>query len=314
MKIHLIAPSGASPDIRSSEAGIRWLREQGIAVQNTSCAERVFERFAGTDTERLAEINAITSINPSEVVMAVRGGYGLQRLLDKIAWKEIAVSVKQGLQICGHSDFTGFHLGLLAKTGTMSLAGPMLNYDFGPLNEYGEPQTPSAFTWRHFQSAIESRRMSIAVPDLQNFAGEVDLSQNIQGMLWGGNLTILTTLLGTPYFPSPKQIQGGILFLEDVNEHPYRIERMLLQLQEAGVLGHQQAILLGHFNQYRLYEIDRGYQWDTAIRFIRERLSKRIPILTGLPFGHTSDKLTLPIGVQVNLQANSKGFVLEGKW
>jgi muramoyltetrapeptide carboxypeptidase len=107
---------------------------------------------------------------------------------------------------------------------------------------------------------------------------------------------------------------GGILFIEDINEHPYRIERMLLQLHEAGVLGRQRAIILGHFNQYRLYEVDRGYKLDTAIDLIRKRVPKSIPILTGLPFGHIKDKLTLPVGAQVNLQASTKGFVLEGKW
>jgi muramoyltetrapeptide carboxypeptidase len=205
-------------------------------------------------------------------------------------------------------------MGLLAKTGTISLAGPMLNYDFGPLNEFGEPEAPSQFTWTHFQSAVENRRFSIAVPDAQPWAGAVDLSQNIEGMLWGGNLSIITTLLGTEYFPSDKQIMGGILFIEDINEHPYRIERMLLQLHEAGVLGRQRAIILGHFNQYRLYEVDRGYKLDTAIDLIRKRVPKSIPILTGLPFGHIKDKLTLPVGAQVNLQASTKGFVLEGKW
>jgi muramoyltetrapeptide carboxypeptidase len=314
MKIHLIAPSGASPDQRSPEAALRWLKDQDIAVSNVACTQRVFERFAGNDEERLAEINAISKLDPSTVVMSVRGGYGFHRLLDAIAWKEIAIAVKQGLQICGHSDFTGFQMGLLAKTGAMSLAGPMLNYDFGPLNEYGEPESPSTFTWRHFQTATQTRKFSIAVPDTQHFAGEVDLSHTIQGMLWGGNLSILTTLLGTPYFPSTQQIHGGILFLEDVNEHPYRIERMLLQLNEAGVLANQRAIVLGHFTQYRLYEVDRGYQLDSAIRFIRNRLAKSIPILTGLPFGHTKDKLTLPVGTLVSLQASMNGFVLEGKW
>jgi muramoyltetrapeptide carboxypeptidase len=314
MKIHLIAPSGASPDMRSPESALAWLKQHGVIVSNSSCTQRVFERFAGKDEERLNEINAITKLDPSQIVMSVRGGYGLQRLLDGIDWKQIAIAVKQGLQICGHSDFTGFHMGLLAKTGAISLAGPMLNYDFGPLNEFGEPESPSNFTWQHFETAVQSRRFSIAVPDQQSFAGDIDFSQNISGMLWGGNLTVMTTLLATPYFPSAKQVQGGVLFLEDINEHPYRIERMLLQLLEAGALNTQKAIILGHFNQYRLYEVDRGYQLESAIRFIRERLDKTIPILTGLPFGHVKDKLTLPVGAQVNLQASMKGFVLEGKW
>lgn len=314
MKIHLIAPSGASPDMRSPESALAWLKQHGVIVSNSSCTQRVFERFAGKDEERLNEINAIAKLDPSQIVMSVRGGYGLQRLLDGIDWRQIAIAVKQGLQICGHSDFTGFHMGLLAKTGAISLAGPMLNYDFGPLNEFGEPESPSNFTWQHFETAVQSRRFSIAVPDQQSFAGDIDFSQNISGMLWGGNLTVMTTLLATPYFPSAKQVQGGVLFLEDINEHPYRIERMLLQLLEAGALNTQKAIILGHFNQYRLYEVDRGYQLESAIRFIRERLDKTIPILTGLPFGHVKDKLTLPVGAQVNLQASMKGFVLEGKW
>lgn len=300
--------------MRSPESALAWLKQHGVIVSNSSCTQRVFERFAGKDEERLNEINAITKLDPSQIVMSVRGGYGLQRLLDGIDWKQIAIAVKQGLQICGHSDFTGFHMGLLAKTGAISLAGPMLNYDFGPLNEFGEPESPSDFTWQHFETAVQSRRFSIAVPDQQSFAGDIDFSQNISGMLWGGNLTVMTTLLATPYFPSAKQVQGGVLFLEDINEHPYRIERMLLQLLEAGALNTQKAIILGHFNQYRLYEVDRGYQLESAIRFIRERLDKTIPILTGLPFGHVKDKLTLPVGAQVNLQASMKGFVLEGKW
>lgn len=314
MKIHLVAPSGASPDLRSPQTALEWLKQQGVLVSNPKCTQRVFERFAGTDAERLAELNAIANLDPTQVVMSVRGGYGLHRLLDQIQWKAIAIAVKQGLQICGHSDFTGFQLGLLAKTGAISLAGPMLNYDFGPLNEFGEPEAPSQFTWTHFQSAIQSRRFSIAVPDAQRWAGNVDLSQNIEGMLWGGNLSIIATLLGTEFFPTEKQTHGGILFIEDINEHPYRIERMLLQLHEAGVLENQHAIILGHFNQYRLYEVDRGYNLDTAINLIRERVPKTIPILTGLPFGHVKDKLTLPVGAHVNLQASVKGFVLEGKW
>jgi muramoyltetrapeptide carboxypeptidase len=314
MKIHLVAPSGASPDLRSPQTALEWLKQQGVLVSNPQCTQRVFERFAGTDAERLAELNAIANLDPTQVVMSVRGGYGLHRLLDQIQWKAIAIAVKQGLQICGHSDFTGFQLGLLAKTGAISLAGPMLNYDFGPLNEFGEPEAPSQFTWTHFQSAIQSRRFSIAVPDAQRWAGNVDLSQNIVGMLWGGNLSIIATLLGTEFFPTEKQTHGGILFIEDINEHPYRIERMLLQLHEAGVLENQHAIILGHFNQYRLYEVDRGYNLDTAINLIRERVPKTIPILTGLPFGHVKDKLTLPVGAHVNLQASVKGFVLEGKW
>jgi muramoyltetrapeptide carboxypeptidase len=132
--------------------------------------------------------------------------------------------------------------------------------------------------------------------------------------LWGGNLTVLAGLIGTPYFPSTQQTQNGILFLEDVNEHPYRIERMLMQLLDTGVLSNQSAILLGGFSAYRLYDNDKGYSLERAIEAIRTRLPQEIPILTGLPFGHQANKLTLPVGAQANLSFNSNQFEIKAQW
>jgi muramoyltetrapeptide carboxypeptidase len=134
------------------------------------------------------------------------------------------------------------------------------------------------------------------------------------GILWGGNLTVLTGLIGTPYLPGNKQTQGGILFLEDVNEHPYRIERMLMQLLDAGILANQSAILLGGFSAYRLYDNDRGYALESAINAISKRLPDNIPLLSGLPFGHQVDKLTLPVGAQANVQYDAAGFTIHSEW
>ena len=114
--------------------------------------------------------------------------------------------------------------------------------------------------------------------------------------------------------PSSTQTQGGILFLEDVNEHPYRIERMLMQLLEAGVLANQAAILLGSFSAYRLYDNDRGYSLQSAIEAIRKRLPHSIPILTDLPFGHQADKLTLPVGIKATLTYSPDRFMLQAQW
>jgi muramoyltetrapeptide carboxypeptidase len=99
-----------------------------------------------------------------------------------------------------------------------------------------------------------------------------------------------------------------------VNEHPYRIERMLMQLLDAGILKNQAAILLGGFSAYRLYENDRGYSLETAIALIRSRLPRTIPILTGLPFGHQSDKLTLPVGATASLVYSADRFKLSAQW
>ncbi|MBU3603762.1 MULTISPECIES: LD-carboxypeptidase [unclassified Polynucleobacter] len=311
--IHLIAPSGASLDSKSPLAGIDWLGQQGNVVQNTDCVRRVYERFAGSDEERLTEFNSIANLDPQTIVMAMRGGYGLHRLLPGIEWDAIAKATQKGLQICGHSDFTVFQLGLLAKTGAITLAGPMLNYDFGRLGDDGAPVVPDEFMWQHFQTAVQDRKLDCQVSIPQSFLG-AQSSRSLTGFLWGGNLTVLAGLVGTPYLPSANQTQGGILFLEDVNEHPYRIERMLMQLLDAGVLSNQGAIVLGGFSAYRLYDNDKGYSLERAIEAVRNRLAEDIPILTGLPFGHQANKLTLPIGAIARLDFNTSGFELKAKW
>jgi len=311
--IHLIAPSGASLDAKSPLLGIEWLRAQGIQIENATCVERVSERFAGKDAERLAELNQLAQLVPHKLAMAMRGGYGIHRLLPNIEWSAIAKAIENGLQVCGHSDFTAFSLALLAKTGAVTLSGPMLNYDFGRVNDDGQAIPPNEFMWEHFQRAVDQRQLDCEVLATQSYLGSQS-SASISGILWGGNLTVITSLIGTPYMPTSTQTQGGILFLEDVNEHPYRIERMLMQLLDAGILKNQAAILLGGFSAYRLYENDRGYSLESAIEMIRSRLPSTIPILTGLPFGHQADKLSLPVGARVSLAYSADHFKLSAQW
>ena len=124
-------------------------------------------------------------------------------------------------------------------------------------------------------------------------------------MLWGGNLAVLTSLLGTPYFPA---VKGGILFLEDVGEHPYRIERMLTQLLHAGVLAQQKAIVMGQFTQYKTAPNDKGYKLQTAVDWMRGKL--KIPVLDNLPFGHVPTKVVLPFGASVELIVEGRDALL----
>jgi muramoyltetrapeptide carboxypeptidase len=313
MQVQLIAPSGPSLDERSPEAGITWLREQGVSVSNTECTQRVHQRFAGSDAERVTELNALAGLPASTTVMAMRGGYGMHRLLGGIEWQAIHKAVKAGLQICGHSDFTAFQLGLLAKTGGISLAGPMLNYDFGRI-EGNQVVAPDPLMWAHFKRAVQVRSLSVQVNASQLLSALGSNAKIITGMLWGGNLSVLSSLVGTPYFPSEQQYQNGILFLEDVNEHPYRIERMLIQLLDAGILAKQSTIMMGGFSAYRLYDNDRGYSLQAAFEAIRSRLPDSIPILTDLPFGHQPNKLTLPVGVIVEVEASDSGYSMQADW
>jgi muramoyltetrapeptide carboxypeptidase len=108
-------------------------------------------------------------------------------------------------------------------------------------------------------------------------------------------------LLGTRHWP---KVRGGVLFLEDVNEHPYRVERELLQLHQAGVLDEQKAIVLGAFSDWRPSPNDRGYDLKAAVAYLRTRT--RTPILTGLPFGHVPTKVTMPVGARVTLLVDGR--------
>jgi muramoyltetrapeptide carboxypeptidase len=123
--------------------------------------------------------------------------------------------------------------------------------------------------------------------------------------LWGGNLTILSSLLGTPYFP---EIKGGILFLEDVGEHPYRIERMLTQLLHSGVLARQKAIVMGQFTDFNLVSHDRGFRLQSVVDWLRMQV--KVPVLTNLPYGHVATKVLLPVGSNVNLNVEGRDALL----
>ena len=217
-----------------------------------------------------------------QVVLALRGGYGLTRILPLLDFDKLAAS---GKLFVGHSDFTVFQMALLAQTGASSFAGPMLCDDFTRAE-------PSRFTLDDFWRCISAATHTLEI------AAAGNPRVKVSGTLWGGNLTMLAHLAGSRYLPP---IEDGILFVEDVNEHPYRIERMLLQLLHAGVLGRQQALLLGDFSNYRLSDYDNGYDFDAMLAYLRAHCP--IPIVTGLPFGHMADKVTLAVGAQAELLA-----------
>lgn len=277
--VYVISGSGAVPSAERLDLGASNLRKLGFKVKLDKDAAAQESRFAGTDTQRLAAIRRSIE-QPHPVVMASRGGYGMTRLLPHIDWKAVAQS---GKCFVGHSDFTAFNLALLAKTGAVSYTGPNASTDFGVAK-------PNSLTSDLFVEVMrdELEILSFESPDGDAFDG--------RGVLWGGNLAMLVSLLGTPYFP---KVRKGILFVEDINEHPYRVERMLLQLLQAGVLGRQKALLMGHFTGYRLAEHDRGYDMQQVIEHIRKVAG--IPVITGLPYGHTPVKATLPIGARVGL-------------
>jgi len=305
--IYCFAPSGRLMNPLDTQKGVAFLEQQGFKVLNTEIFSRQFQRFAGSAQERADEINSfeekVDQLGPL-IALATRGGFGLNQIMHLIDWQKLSRAVEKGLRIVGHSDVTALHLGLLSSTGATSYAGPMLNFDFARSNIHS-----SDYTYSQFVDTVIHQVFEIDVLSSQKFIDQPRLIEN--AMIWGGNLSLVQNLVGTPYFP--ENIEQGILFLEDVNEHPYRVERMLWQLLDAGILGSQQAVICGDFSDYRLTELDQGYDLDVALSNIQQELISRghkTLILTGLPFGHTPKKVTIEVGSLVDLKINSDGFHL----
>ncbi len=283
----LYTPAGVLTHAAPLHLAARCLVSLGFQVQIDPDALKRHQRFGGYDDTRLGALHRIAAQAPS-IAMATRGGYGMTRLLGRIDWPLLARSVDRGTRWVGQSDITALHLGLLAHGRSCSWAGPTAVEDFGRSDAAGGVDDVTAAC---FVEAMGGELEAVGFRTAAGFDG-----LDVGGVLWGGNLTVLLSLLGTPHWP---RVRGGVLFLEDVNEQPYRVERMLLQLHQAGVLGAQKAVLLGDFSVHTKSPMDRGYSLRVAVDHLRSVCAT--PILTGLPFGHIPTKVTLPVGRRVRL-------------
>ncbi|KNZ31480.1 MAG: muramoyltetrapeptide carboxypeptidase [Methylibium sp. NZG] len=302
----LFTPAGVLAQAAPLRLAAKRLAAMGFAVQIDEDALRKHQRFGGDDDTRLAAIHRVARAAPS-IAMATRGGYGVTRLLGRIDWKLIVRSIERGTRWVGHSDLTALQLGLLAHvrspTQGVNWAGPMACFDFGrEAPEHGEKRIDAVdeITRDVFIEAMSGELEAVGFRTEAGFDG-----LHAKGPLWGGNLCMVNSLLGTPHWP---RIKGGVLFLEDVNEHPYRIERSLLQLQQAGVLDDQRAVLLGAFNAYKKSPLDRGYTMKSVVEHLRS--VSKTPILTGLPFGHVPTKVCLPVGARVTLAVQGRDVMI----
>ena len=295
----LFAPSGVvlrAPDLRLAA---KRLGGMGFDAHIDESALARHQRFAGDDSTRLAALHRVAAAAPS-IAMATSGGYGITRLLDGIDWKLMARSVERGTRWVGHSDFTAVQLGMLARGAGPSWAGPMGTTDFSRAQVEGgvDEVTRDCF--------CEAMSGELEAVGFRTEAGHDGLG--VSGRLWGGNLSMVLSLLGTRHWPGPKVIKGGILFLEDVNEHPYRVERALLQLQQAGVLQSQKAVMLGAVSAWKPSVSDRGYNLKSMVE--RVRAGMKTPLITGLPFGHVHPKVSLPVGRKVELLVQGRDVLM----
>lgn len=288
----LFTPSGVIAQAAALRRAAKRLTALGFAVSLDASALARHQRFGGDDATRLAALHRVATQAP-DIALASRGGYGLTRLLDQIDWPLLARSVEQGTRWVGYSDLTALQMGLLAHTGAPSWCGPLAADDFG--REQPDEVTPDCFV-----EAMQGLLEAVGFRTEKGFDG-----LEAEGVLWGGNLTVLCSLLGTPHWP---RVQGGILLLEDVAEHPYRVERMLLQLHQAGVLAEQKAVLLGAFSDWKPSPLDRGYSLKTTVAHLRA--TTPTPVLTGLPFGHVPTKVTLPFGRRVRLAVQARDVLV----
>lgn len=295
--IYIYSPSGAVRDKAGFKRGVARLKALGHEVEVDADALKSQQRFAGDDATRLAALHRAAA-SGADVALTARGGYGLTRLLPAIRYKAIEKAVAKGTQFVGYSDFTALQLALLAKTDTITWAGPAICDDFGAADG------PDDIMEACFDDMLLGQGEGTGWRQDKGVAADFTLKVS-HAPIWGGNLSMLCGLLGTPYFPD---VQGGILFLEDVGEHPYRIERQLTQLLHAGVLARQKVVLLGQFTKFTLTPHDRGFKLQSAIDWLRTQT--KTPILTNLPFGHVPTKVMLPVGACADLVAEGRDVML----
>jgi muramoyltetrapeptide carboxypeptidase len=296
--IYIYSPSSAVRDKAAFRRGVKRLQAQGHEVEIDEAALASHLRFAGDDATRVAAIGRAAA-SGADVALIARGGYGLTRILPALPYKAIARAIEKGTRFVGLSDFTALQLAVLAKTGATTWAGPALGEDFGP---EGEPdEIMQACFDDLLAGAGEGSGWTLPAADAKAHAAKPERHVR-KATLWGGNLNVMCALVGTPYLPA---VKGGVLFLEDVNEHPYRIERQLTQLLRSGIVDAQKAVLLGGFNRFKLVPgHDRGYSLKTVIDWFRSQT--KTPVYTGLPFGHVPTKVLLPVGRTVD-------FAVEGR-
>ena len=312
--IYIYSPSSAVRDKASFKRGLKKLTSMGYEVEVDEAALTTHQRFAGDDQTRLAAIHRAAN-SGADIALISRGGYGITRILPDIDYGAVANAISKGTQFVGFSDFTAFQLAVFAKTGAVTWAGPSLGEDFGAIDGADDIMQAcfedlvtgqgEGSGWQLPKSAIKS------ITDIEDNASTTIAKSNhnvTDSILWGGNLSMLTSLVGTSYMPV---VKDGILFIEDVGEHPYKVERMLAQLLQAGILAQQKAIIFGQFSNYKLVPHDKGYKLASVVAWLKNNV--KALVLTGLPFGHVATKVLLPVGLSITLAVEERdAFLLWG--
>ncbi|MEM8556645.1 MAG: LD-carboxypeptidase [Bacteroidota bacterium] len=286
-RIALAAPASPPRSPDDLRAGIRALDARGLTVEPPRLEPTGY--LAAGDDARTAAFNALLARDDLDALVCVRGGYGVLRLLDRLDYDAARQHPKL---VVGYSDITALHLALYAKAGVPGLSGPMATPDWPRFAESDAGHVAEAQFWALAGGA--------APVEIVGPAGEtlVPMRPGIaEGVLLGGNLSLVAALLGTPYLPD---LTGAILFVEEIGEAPYRIDGLLARLRLAGVLDRLGGLVFGAFTGGTPPSGQpTSFSTDEVLDHYAERLT--IPVAKGLVYGHFPVKSTLPVGVRARL-------------
>lgn len=280
----------------------RTMKYFGLKMKLGRYVGRRLGYLAGTDQERLEDLHGMFRDPEVKAVFAIRGGYGSARLLDRIDYGLLRSNPKVFL---GYSDITALHLAIHKHAGLVTFHGPIV------LSEFTD------YTQTFFRRALfEAKPLGRLTnpPEKNQLRPEHPLRTvrpgRASGRLIGGNLSLICATLGTPF---EIETRGRILFIEDVDEQPYALDRMLTQLRLAGKLQAAAAIIFGECSGCRPRDYRPSFESTLSVgEVIDEILGKfDIPVLSGLTIGHTGDQLTLPLGVPATLDADRGELVIE---
>jgi muramoyltetrapeptide carboxypeptidase len=289
--IGIVAPASAPPVPKAVERAVETLTAAGFRVRHGPNVRKRLGFLAGSDRERAADLMGMFQDRRVKAILCVRGGYGSSRLLPLLDFHIIRANPKIFL---GYSDVTSLHCAFLRKANLVSFHGPMLVPDFA------NGERPR-FGWQSCQRALMHPSPAGSIcRDYHRKTIIVLRGGKASGQLVGGNLSVLCTTLGTPFQPSFK---NRILFLEDHSEAPYRFDRMLTHLLNAGVLRQVAGVAVGTNESCHdpIARKSREYR-QTLEDVLRERLLPlKVPVVAGLPFGNVPLNATVPLGVQATL-------------
>lgn len=291
--IGVVSPASTPADLSKLEKGVNYLEKLGYRVEIGENVGKEEGYLAGNDSERLSDLHKMFKNKDVKAIFSLRGGYGSGRLLDLLDYNLIKKNPKI---LVGYSDITALQLAIYKKTGLITFAGPMLATDFGgKINKYTEENFWKVVTNNKKIGKLHNPR------DEKFFALTKGRGE---GKILGGNLAVLSSIMGTEFFPDFK---NAILLLEDIGEQPYRVDRLLNQLKLAKVFNQINGVILGRFVD--CYETDKTKKSIELNNVIAHYFAKlKIPVLYSFSHGHVKENLTIPFGIKSKINS-TRGFV-----